>query len=99
MMIAFTLTLFAGPPVVALGSGNYGAEVVEAIQGSGLVKLNGTTVTEHLSVTGSLITKNASIGSLDVLGEANLTDTSIRHRSIVMGYLQAHQAKFEEALV
>lgn len=92
-LIAFTFvaSLFAGPPVT---THQYGKETLESLNGAGLIKLNGTTITNDLHFNGSLITKEAQIGSLDVMGEANLNQTTIHKASTIMGSLQATQSKF-----
>lgn len=76
------------------GSGTYGAETLETLSGFGLVKLNGTSITNQLDMKGSLISQNAEIGTLNVMGEANLTGTTVKNNSLVEGSLQAVRSKF-----
>ncbi|HSX11733.1 MAG TPA: hypothetical protein VLF94_08470 [Chlamydiales bacterium] len=94
--LAFSLitTLFAAEP----HSGNYGAEVVDSVQTTGLVRLNGTSVANAVQVTGSLITLNAHIGTLDITGEANLTGTIVKNSSTIMGSLQTIRSTFEQSI-
>jgi hypothetical protein len=96
--LSFIASLFAAEPVRANGLGNYGVETLESIQGSGLVKLNGTSVTNTVQVMGSLITQNAHIGTLDVMGEANLTGTTVKHGGSIMGSIQAIRTTFEDSI-
>src|SRR3990167_4523126 len=80
------------------GSTQYGKEVIETIDASGLLKLDGTSITNHLQMKGSIIAKNAQIGSFHVMGEANLKDTLIKSASTMMCYLQASQTTFQGPL-
>lgn len=72
----------------------YGKETIETVNGIGQIQLNGTKVTEHLSIQGSLISNNAEIHHLTVMGEANLRDTTVHEIGEFMGYLQAHKTTF-----
>ncbi len=85
-------TLFAS------GGGNYGKEKLESLNATGLVRLNGTEVSDALHITGSLICRNAQIGSLDVQGEANLTETTVLKGVSVMGLIQAIRSTFKEPI-
>jgi hypothetical protein len=80
-----------------VGVGNYGEETIDSMKGEGLVKLNGTNVTA-LQVSGSLVSKDAKLGSLTILGEANLRDTTIAEESDIIGFLQTHSSHFQKAL-
>lgn len=79
-------------------SHHYGAETLKSVQRTGLVKLSGTKIEEQLQLNGSLISQNAEIGSLNIMGEANLTGTTIKESSTVMGSLQATRSTFTKAL-
>lgn len=93
--LSFLASLFAAEVNT---TGNYGIETVESIQGTGLIRLNGTSITNELQVTGSLITKDARIGNLNILGEANLTDTIIKGSGTIVGSLQAIRTTFEHPI-
>lgn len=95
--LSFIATLFAAEPKIG-GSGNYGSETVESIQGTGLVRLNGTSITNEVQVNGSLIAQNAHIGTLDIMGEANLTGTIVKNGGTIMGSLQAIRSTFEQSI-
>jgi predicted acyltransferase (DUF342 family) len=77
------------------GAGSYGAVNMEAIDGIGQVKLNGTSVA-HLYLTGTLIGINAQIGSLTVSGDVNLSETHIKQEASITGYLRAQRTTFEQ---
>lgn len=100
---SFIGTLFATdvtptPPakVQTSGGNHYGSVILESLQSSGLVKLNGTSVLNLLHVTGSLISNNAVIGSLEVTGEANLTGTTVQNGGSIIGSLQASRSLFQK---
>lgn len=77
------------------GVNSYGAEMIESVQGSGLIKLNGTTITESLRLNGSLLSQNAQIALVDVSGEANFTGTTISKGGTVLGSIQATRSNFQ----
>lgn len=79
------------------GVGNYGEETIDSVQGEGLVKLSGTRV-EDLHVNGSLVSKDAKLGSLIILGEANLRDTTVSGSTDIIGFLQTHGSHFQKNL-
>lgn len=81
-----------------LSPNQYGTETIESVDSFGLIRLNGTTVTDSVHVNGSLIANNAILNSFDVIGEANLTRTTIRNNSTVVGFIQAQNSKFEKPL-
>lgn len=94
---SFVATLFA-EPTKAVGGAIFGSEAHDSIEGTGLVKLNGTTVFGDVHLVGSLISQNGEIGSLDVSGEVNLTETTIKHGGMVMGSFQATRSKIQEPI-
>lgn len=79
------------------GSNQYGEVELETIDGTGLIKLNGTTA-QAIHLTGSLVAQGAQIGMLDIMGEANLKDSTIQNASTVMGSLQATRTTFQNSL-
>jgi hypothetical protein len=85
---SFMATLFAEEQPRSFGAGNYGKETLEAIQGIGLVKLNGTSITNTVDLIGSLITQNAEIGTLRISGEANLSGTTVHNGGTIEGSVQ-----------
>ena len=107
LAVAFISTLFAAeetpsaPPkqIQARGANSFGEETIDSLQTTGLVKLNRTVVSQNLSVNGSLIAQGAVIGSIEVMGEAHLTDTVVQRGGTILGYLQTHHATIEQPLV
>jgi hypothetical protein len=81
------------------GIHSYGVVTLDTIQGAGLVKLNGTSVQNALQLTGSLIANNAEIGSIEVSGEANLTDTTIHKGGFITGSLRAVRSSCQQPLI
>ena len=80
------------------GVGNYGVEFIDSIEGAGLVKLQGTSV-KDLQMQGSLLSKDAKLGSITILGEANLRDTIISGETTITGAVQTHSSTFEKPVI
>ncbi len=95
--ISFLCTLFA-EPIQVYGGKNFGHESVEAIDGTGLIKLSGTIVENEVHIIGSLISQNGEIGELDIIGEVNLTGTTVKHGGQIMGSIQTVRSKIEEPI-
>ncbi len=94
---SFFVGLFA-ETTKADGGANFGKVTLEAIDGTGLIKLNGTTVENDVHVVGSLIANNGKIGSLNVVGEANLTEVTVAGGGAVMGSFQAVHSTIEKPI-
>lgn len=94
---SFIATLFADV-TKAEGGGQYGKMTLESLEGNGLIKLNGTSITNEIHLMGSLISQNAEIGFLDVIGEVNMTETTVRHGGSIMGSLQATRSTIREPI-
>lgn len=92
--LSFVVSLFA-EETKAIGGGQFGKETLESIDGTGLVKLNGTTVDHDVHVLGSLISQNGEVGSIHVTGEVNLTGTTVKNGGSIMGSFQAVRSKIE----
>jgi len=95
--LCFMATLFA-EGVKTEGGGQYGKVTLESLEGSGLIKLNGTSVTNEIQLIGSLISQNGKIGSLDVIGEVNLTETTVAHGGKVMGSVQMVRSNIQKPI-
>lgn len=102
---SFIASLFADakttppkPSQSTAGINQYGAVDLEDLDAIGLIKLNGTSVANKLRLTGSLISQNAKIGSLDIIGEANLTGTTVKGGGHIMGSIQAVRSTFEKSI-
>ncbi len=90
--VSFLATLFAEPTKVT-GVNQYEAITLDKIDGTGLIKLNGTTVTS-VHLIGSLLSKDAEIGTIDIIGEANFKNCTIKDGGTILGSLQAVRTKF-----
>lgn len=95
--LSFVASLLA-EPTKAVGGANFGHETLEAIEGTGLIKLNGTTVENGIHISGSLISQNGQIGSINVSGEVSLTATTVKNGGSIMGSFQAVRSKIEAPL-
>ncbi len=95
--LSFMATLFADG-TKAQGGGQYGKITLESLEANGLVKLNGTSITNEVHLIGSLISQNGEIGSLDVIGEVNFTETTIRHGGSIMGSIQAVRSNIKQPI-
>ncbi len=103
LLIAFSFvaTLFAEDPAPkqqAAGLTSYGAETIDTLNASGLIKLNGTTIRTLAQVRGSLLATSARLSSLEVYGEANLNNTTLSQPSTIIGYLRAQNSNFPSLL-
>ncbi len=92
--LSFVATALFGEATKVSGSSQYGEVTLDELDGFGLVKLNGTTVS-NVHLTGSLITQYADIGSLNIIGEANLKDSTIQKGGTILGSLQAVRTTFK----
>lgn len=95
--LSFISTLLAEPTKVE-GGGQFGKVELESINGTGLIRLNGTTIANDIHLMGSLIAQNGEIGSLDVMGEVNLTGTKVKRGGFIMGSFQASRSTIEEPI-
>ncbi|MBS0624551.1 MAG: hypothetical protein JSS32_00700 [Verrucomicrobia bacterium] len=80
------------------GAGSFGSEFIDSISGAGLVKLNGTQV-ENLKIDGSLISKDAKLGSISVQGEVNLRDSVVSGKTHVIGYVTSQGSSFQNLTI
>lgn len=97
-LIFLTVSLFAAEGKPPSRPQSYEAVTLDSIEGIGLAKLNGTSVLNGLQITGSLISKNATIGFLDIVGDAKINHTNINQESKVTGSLQASHSTFKKPL-
>ena len=93
----FFATLF-GDPIKTDGVGQYGKVTLEELDANGLIRLNGTTVTNQIHLNGSLISQNGEIGSIDVIGQANLTETTLKGGGSIIGSIQATRSNIQAPL-
>jgi hypothetical protein len=105
VLSGFCASLFADEPaapptrekVLSVG-GSAGHETFESLKSSGVLKLNGSTVRNLLEIQGCLIAQTAKLGSIEALGEVNLTDTVVSSASTITGYLRAQGTTFKGPL-
>ncbi len=105
LLFSFCASLFAdeiSPPpsreqVLSVG-GSAGQETFENLKSSGVLKLNGSTIKNLLEVQGCLIAQAAKLGSIEALGEVNLTNSVISQASTITGYLRAQKTTFKGPL-
>ena len=83
--------------VLSIG-GSAGYETFDNLKSAGVLKLSGSTVKHLLEVQGCLIAQAAQLESIDIHGEANLTDTFVSGPSTVTGYLRAQGSTFKSLL-
>jgi hypothetical protein len=84
--------------VLSIG-GAAGRETFENLRSLGVLKLNGSTVKSLLEVQGCLIAQSAKLGAIEVVGEVNLTDTTVSQASTITGYLRAQHSTFKAPLI
>lgn len=98
LMADNTLDKAAPKQVQSMGAGSFGNETIDSIDTMGLAKLKGTTVLHLVQVSGSLISQDATLGSVSVMGEAHFTNTIIQNGGSILGYVQAHNSTFDGPL-
>jgi len=80
------------------GSITCGNGTVKSLTGNGMVTVNGTTVSGTTLVNGLLNAKGANFYSLEVNGNAKLTQCTINHSAHIKGSLTASSTKFDRKL-
>lgn len=98
ILLIVLITSVFGETTKAEGGGQYGKVTLESLEGTGLLKLNGTSVAKEVHLVGSLICQNGELGSLDITGEANLTNTTVKHGGSIMGSFQATRSTIQEPI-
>lgn len=88
----------ADPIQQLAGVHSLGAQTFEKIISSGLLKLNRTTITQTLRVEGSLVAQSAHLNTLDVMGEATISDSIVAGTAAVTGSLRTQGTTFEGPL-
>lgn len=67
---------------------------IPTLTGSGMVSINGTTITGGTQVNGLLNAEDANFSSLDVNGSAKLVQCTINEAATIKGSLSASSTKF-----
>ena len=83
---------------VHLGSDKYGKANLESLEISGTIKLNGTTVLKRTKITGNIIANGAHLHEVDVIGDAQFTDSQIEKEIQVIGSLKARRSEFHQPI-
>jgi len=81
-----------------VGSDSYGEVEVESLDVLGTLKLNGTTVSKQLKITGNLVANSAHLPQVDAEGNVQCTDTVLQQQTSITGSLQAHRSEFCQPL-
>ncbi|HSX38565.1 MAG TPA: hypothetical protein VLE95_07025 [Chlamydiales bacterium] len=82
-----------------IGSDTYGKEVIEVLNVLGIAKLNGTTISKSLTITGNLAANSAHIYRLQAEGNIKLDDTIVEDEAHITGALQANHSEFQGPIV
>jgi hypothetical protein len=90
--------LIAAEPV-KIGSDSYGEVTLESLEVLGSIKLNGTTVSKRLLVTGHLIANSAHLHEIEAEGDVKLKDSNLEAQVCVSGSLQACGSEFCQPLI
>ncbi len=97
-------TILADPSEIPDGAASqgskkaYGAETLESVELLGTLKLNGTTISRILKITGNLISSSATLNEVEATGDVRLIDTTIAKKIQVIGSLNASGSTFEQPL-
>ena len=92
------MILIAATPV-KIGSDSYGEVTLESLEVLGSVKLNGTTISKRLLVTGHLIASSAHLHEIEAEGDVKLKDSMLQEQVSVTGSLQASGSEFCQPLI
>ncbi len=76
----------------------FGAVTEDSLAINGGVKLNGTSVTNQVSVNGVLVGVNANIGSIQANGKVRLFNTTVQNSVDVNGFFVARKSTFQGPL-
>ena len=75
-----------------------GAGVVDSVHDVGNVTLTGTTVKNTTTVSGQLTASQAMLNALVVNGKVQLTETDVKGKSNIRGFMQADKTTFHNVL-
>ncbi len=71
---------------------------LESLELLGIIKLNKTTISRLLKVTGNLTATSAHLHDIDVEGNVRLTDSTLESKVEITGALQASGSEFRQTL-
>ena len=80
------------------GTSSYGAETLSSLEMLGTVKLQGTTISHLLKITGNLTASNAHLHQVEAVGNVSLNNTSVAQELEVIGTIKAVDSTFEKPI-
>ncbi len=90
--------LLAAINPVKVGSDTYGEITLESLDVLGTAKLNKTTISKLLKITGNLVANSAHLHKVQAEGNVKLIDTKVEKEAHITGALQATNSQFTETL-
>lgn len=96
LVLCAAIAIAATPKV---GSDSYGEISLESLELLGSIKLNGTTVSKLLKVTGNLVANSARLHEIEAEGDVKLNDTLLEAPVLITGSLQASDSDFRQSLI
>ncbi len=96
-ILCAAIAIAAAP--VKVGSDSYGEISLESLELLGSIKLNGTTVSKLLKVTGNLVANSAHLHEIEAEGDVKLNDTLLEAQVLITGSLQASDSDFRQSLI
>ena len=97
-MAALCAAILIAAAPVKVGSDNYGEVTLESLEILGTIKLNKTTISKVLKVTGNLVATSAHLNEIEAEGDIKLNDTTLDSKVIITGSLQAQDSHFHQLL-
>ena len=97
-MAALSAAIMIAATPVKVGSDSYGEVTLESLEILGTIKLNKTTISKLLKVTGNLVANSAHLNEIDAEGNVKLSDSVLDNQVVVTGSLQAHDSDFRQPL-
>lgn len=96
VLLAAVFAIFAD--VNSNGNISYGKDTINNLDVNGMVKLDGTKITDSLKVNGYLQASKAQIEKMQINGNAILNKCSVNQKSVVRGFLQAKNSSFSDEI-
>ena len=81
------------------GSVNCGSGTVSNVTENGIATLNGTSITNQLTINGKLTATNASINTMNMSGSCVLNKTVVSGKATISGLLNATNSNFSQPLI
>lgn len=80
------------------GTSSYGAETLQSLEMLGTLKLQGTTISSLLKITGNLSASNAHLHQVEAVGNVSLINTSVAQEVDIIGTVKAVDSTFEKPI-